>query len=48
MYFEKKVQIRLRNIDYERIEHIVKEDPETYDSVSHFVRCAVMKALRKK
>lgn len=46
MFMDKQITIRIRDVELEKVEEIVKEHPEIYDDVSHFIRCAIMKQIR--
>jgi|GEM_PF-6312846 len=48
MFFEKKIGIRFTKKQLEDIENLISLDGgESWDSVSHFIRCATLKELRR-
>ena len=46
--FEKTIKTRVTESQAEQIKYIVQENPQLYESESHFIRCAVIQLLRKK
>ena len=48
MNFDDLVIFRLRSHERRKIEDYVSKNPDEFDSVSHFLRAAVIRALREK
>ena len=48
MFLNKKIDIRLTEIELKRIRKIVRKHKHLYSSESHFVRCAVIKLLTER
>ena len=46
--FEEPIRVRLHKDSLKLLKRILKKDPETYDSISHFVRSATLKRLREE
>lgn len=47
MFFEEQVSVRLRKEEIRAIDDIMDEDPERYDSRSHYIRVVVLRALKE-
>lgn len=41
------LNVRISTKVYDKIQRIIENDPERFDSESHFVRVAIMKLLRE-
>ena len=49
MYFEKRIILRLRQVEVKAIKKILKKDKcEKYDNFSHFCRCAIIQQIKKE
>lgn len=48
MFFDDRVDIRIRRDECRLITKIVRHDSERYDNESHFIRCAVLKLIREE
>ena len=46
-YLTKECGFRLRDIEFEQMRRVVEKNPELFENISHFVRCAVIKHLRE-
>jgi len=46
MFFSNIVNIRLTDDQRVKIENEVRENPEIYNSVSHYIRVAILQKLR--
>lgn len=47
LLMEKQISCKLRIIEYEQIRDIVEKNPDLYNDLSHFIRCSVIKQIRK-
>jgi len=52
VFFEQNIKVRLTKVERERLERVVRYvmncDSPKYESVSHFVRCAINKLTRQE
>lgn len=48
MYLHEQIAIRLRKEEIKKIDSIIRKNKYKYDSRSHFIRCAIIKALREE
>ena len=46
MFFDEKIELRLRSYEKIAIDQIVKEHPEKFENISHFGRSAILKFIR--
>jgi len=47
MHLDRRLDFRLRTKERARIMRAVKHNPEKYFSVSHFIRCGILKQLNE-
>lgn len=47
MNFEDKTNFRLREEEFLKIKLVIKQKKDKYSSVSHFIRCAIIKQLKE-
>lgn len=48
MFFEKSITVRLKIEDLDKIEGLVKLNPDKYENPSHFVRCGAIKLINEE
>jgi Arc/MetJ-type ribon-helix-helix transcriptional regulator len=48
MFFEERIESRIRTSDKKMMDKIVRADSEKYDNESHFIRCAVLRLMREE
>ena len=48
MNFDDKTNFRLREEEVLKIKLVIKQNSDKYATVSHFIRCAVIKALSEE
>ena len=48
MFFEEKVNLRIRKDTLKLIHKIITKDNISYDSESHFIRCATIKLVNEE
>jgi hypothetical protein len=46
MFFDEKIDVRLRSYEKIAVKQIIKEHPEKFDNLSHFGRAAILKFIR--
>jgi len=47
MRFENSIHIKLLESDKAQIDRITEKHPETYNNLSHFIRCAIRREIRR-
>jgi len=47
VFFDKLITLRIKKTGWEDIKVAVRENPEVFDSESHFIRSAILEKLRE-
>lgn len=47
-FFDERIDIRLRSEELQKIDRIMETNKHKYDSRAHFIRCAVIKLIKKE
>lgn len=47
MNFDERTDFRLRYVELEQIRNAIINNPDQFDNISHFIRCAIIKLLNE-
>jgi Arc/MetJ-type ribon-helix-helix transcriptional regulator len=48
MFLDRHINLRITEQQYNEIKEVLEKEPDTYNNVAHYIRCAIIKSLREK